>query len=217
MAKYDTVIFDMDGTILDTLDDMTDSVNYVMEKHGFPARTKAEVKNIVGNGVASLVQNALPDGISMQDFNTVLQEYIDHYKSNMFNKTAPFPGIPALLCSLQAKGYNMAVVSNKLHSAVVELNRVFFSETIPVAIGQSEDVHKKPAPDSVFKALKELGASPGKALYVGDSEVDVQTARNAGLVSVGITWGLRDRSVIMDAGADFIIDAPQDLLRILDM
>jgi phosphoglycolate phosphatase len=187
-----------------------------MEKHGYPVRTKDEVKMDVGNGVARLVENSLPCGKNTPDFNAILEEYIVHYKANMFNKTAPFPGIPGLLLSLKKKGYKLAVVSNKLDSAVRELNQKYFSETIRVAIGQSESVKKKPAPDSVFTALRQLGATADQAVYVGDSEVDIKTAQNAGLMSVGVTWGFRDRSVLSEAGADHIIHVPEELLSTLE-
>lgn len=215
MKNFDTIIFDMDGTILDTLGDLTASVNYVLQKRGFPLKTKEDVKKIVGNGVASLVENSLPGAAKTPDFETILQEYITHYKANMFNQTAPFPGVPGLLQTLKEKGYKMAVVSNKMDSAVRELNEIYFSDTIKIAIGLSESVDKKPAPDSVFRALRELGASADGAVYIGDSEVDVKTAQNAGLISIGVTWGFRDRSVLVEAGADHIIDAPEEILDIV--
>lgn len=216
MGNFKTIIFDMDGTILDTLGDLAASVNYVLKKHGFPLKTLDDVRKIVGNGVASLVENSLPDGARTPDFNTILQEYIVHYKANMTVQTAPFPGVPGLLQTLKQRGYKMAVVSNKLHSAVRELNDIYFSDTIKVAIGLSESVNKKPAPDSVFRALRELGAPAEGAIYVGDSEVDVMTAQNAGLPSIGVTWGFRDRSVLVETGADHIADTPEEILAILD-
>jgi phosphoglycolate phosphatase len=215
MKKYDTVVFDMDGTILDTLDDLTDSVNYVMAKHGYPPRTKDEVRSFVGNGITPLLERSLPNG-RISDFDILLSEYVAHYKANMQNKTAPFPGAIPLLQSLKEQGFKMAVVSNKFDHAVRELNKKFFGEYIKIAIGESASVKKKPAPDSVFTALDRLHSTPDRSVYIGDSEVDIKTAQNAGLTSIGVTWGFRDRSVLLDAGADHIIDAPNELLRILE-
>jgi phosphoglycolate phosphatase len=216
MGNFNTVVFDMDGTILDTLGDLTASVNYVLEKRGYPPRTRDEVKEIVGNGVINLLTLSLPEGIMPADFDVMLEEYLAHYKENMHKKTAPFPGILALLKTLREKGYKIAVVSNKMDKAVQSLNQHYFGEYIKVAIGESEGVKRKPAPDSVFKALAELGAFAHSAVYVGDSEVDIKTAQNAGLPSIGVTWGFRDRSVLIEAGADHIINAPEEILGILD-
>lgn len=214
MANYDTVIFDMDGTLLNTLDDLTDSVNFVLDGHGFPKRTREEVRGFVGNGVARLVELSLPNGKG-PDFDILLGEYVAHYKANMQNRTAPYPGILPLLKKLKEKGFKLAVVSNKFDKAVRDLAQKYFGSYISVAIGESDSIKKKPAPDSVFEALRHLRADPAAAVYVGDSEVDIQTAQNAGLLSIGVTWGFRDKSVLSAAGANHIIDTPQDLLDML--
>jgi phosphoglycolate phosphatase len=214
MANYDTVIFDMDGTLLDTLDDLTDSVNFVLDGHGYPKRTREEVRSFVGNGVARLVELSLPNGKD-PDFDILLGEYVAHYKANMQNKTAPYPGIIPLLKKLKERSFRLAVVSNKFDKAVRDLNQKYFGSYISVAIGESDSIKKKPAPDSVFEALRHLHADPAAAVYVGDSEVDIQTAQNAGLLSIGVTWGFRDKSVLSAAGANHIIDTPKDLFEIL--
>lgn len=215
MANYDAVIFDMDGTLLNTLDDIGDSVNYIMDRYGYPERTMDEIRSFVGNGVARLLELSVPEGKANPEFENCLREYMDHYRSNMLNKTAPYAGILELLHALKQKGRSLAIVSNKFDRAVKDLNELFFREYVRVAVGESAAIRKKPAPDSVLKALRELGAAAEKALYVGDSEVDIETARNAGLKSVGVTWGFRDKQVLVDAGADFIIDTPLKLLDIL--
>jgi phosphoglycolate phosphatase len=215
MAKYDTVVFDLDGTTLDTLQDLADSVNFALKSCGFPERTYAHVRRAVGNGVRNLMSQCVPDGLSNPRFEECFEQFRKHYEKNLQNKTAPYPGIMALLQELHVKGYKMAIVSNKLDSAVKKLNKQYFGQMIPVAIGETEHLQRKPAPDSVFQALKELGSLPEKAVYVGDSEVDVLTAKNAGVPCIAVTWGFRDREELEDA--DFIIDEPARLLGILEM
>lgn len=215
MKKYDTVIFDLDGTLLDTLEDLTDSVNFVLALHGFPLRKIEEIRSFVGNGVARLIGLSIPDGINNPQFEKCLSDFRHHYSSNMQNKTGAYNGIMELLEQLSKENYKIAIVSNKFDKAVKELNQCYFQKYIKIAIGESENVSKKPAPDTVFKALEELGSIPGKAVYVGDSEVDVKTARNSGTVCVGVTWGFRSREVLESKGADYIIDKPQELLDII--
>lgn len=215
MASYDTVIFDMDGTLLNTLDDIGDSLNDIMDQYGFPKRTMNEIRYFVGNGVIRLLELALPDGKNNPRFDDCVHDYKAHYHSNMLHKTGPYAGIMELLHALHQKKCRLAIVSNKYDQAVKDLNELFFKDYVRVAVGESEAVRKKPAPDSVIEALKELGASAEKALYVGDSEVDIQTAKNAGLKSIGVTWGFRERHELEEAGADFIIDKPSELLDII--
>lgn len=214
--KFDAVIFDMDGTLLNTLDDLADSVNAMLEGRGYPLRTKEEVRGFVGNGVHALIALSLPDGRENPAFEECLADFIERYKKNLQNKTAPYPGIPELLERLDLLGMKLGVVSNKFDSAVKKINQLYFGNRIPVAVGESENMRKKPAPDSVYAALAEMDAHPGRTLYVGDSEVDVQTAKNAGLPCVGVTWGFRDREVLEREGADWIINKPEELMDILE-
>lgn len=215
MKKYDTVIFDMDGTLLNTLEDLSDSVNFIMEMYGFPRRTVQEIRSFVGNGVARLIELSIPDGRSNPMYEKCLGDYRIHYSKNMQNKTDAYEGIRELLRQLSEQNYKVAIVSNKFDKAVKELNKVYFGEYINVAIGESDNISKKPAPDTVFKALEELGSAPDKAVYVGDSEVDVKTARNSGTTSIGVTWGFRDREVLEQEGADYVIDKPCELIKII--
>jgi haloacid dehalogenase superfamily, subfamily IA, variant 1 with third motif having Dx(3-4)D or Dx(3-4)E len=216
MKKYDTVIFDLDGTLLNTLEDLTDSVNYALKLYGFPCRTIAEVRSFVGNGVARLMELSVPAGLNNPLYEKCLADFRNHYSENMQNKTGTYKGILDLLRQLLKEDYKIAIVSNKFDSAVKGLNQIYFGEYIKVAIGESENVSKKPAPDTVFKALEELCSTADKAVYVGDSEVDVKTAKNSGIICVGVTWGFRDRVVLEQEGADYIIDRPQELLKIID-
>jgi phosphoglycolate phosphatase len=212
---YNTIIFDLDGTLLNTLDDLTDSVNYSLEKHDFPSRTIAEVKSFVGNGVKRLMDLAVPNGTPADMTASCLAMFREHYSKNMRNKTKPYNGIPELLHSLNEKGCKLAIVSNKFDSAVKELCKEYYGEYISVAIGDSPNVLKKPAPDSVYTALSELNSTQNVTLYVGDSDVDVHTAHNAGVKCVGVTWGFRSRELLKEVGADYIIDDPMELLSLI--
>lgn len=216
IKKYDTIIFDLDGTLLDTLEDLTDSVNFALESHGYPKRSIEEIRMFVGNGVRRLIELAVPGGMDDPFYSDCLEANQKHYTENMRNKTAPYKEIIELLKHLKEENYKLAVVSNKFDKAVKGLVREFFGDYIKVAIGESAHISKKPAPDAVFKALEELNASPDKAVYVGDSDVDVKTAKNAGIKCVGVTWGFRDRDVLEKEGADFIIDEPMELMKIID-
>lgn len=215
MKKYDTVIFDLDGTLLDTLEDLAASANFVLTGYGFPARKIEEIRSFVGNGVARLIELAIPDGTNNPQYEQCLADFRHHYAKNMRNKTNPYPGILELLKRLARKNYKLAIVSNKFDMAVKELNRVYFGEYINVAIGESKGVSKKPAPDTVLKALEELGSDVTKAVYIGDSEVDVKTAQNAGILCIGVTWGFRNREVLTREGANYIIDRPEEVLEII--
>ena len=215
MRKYDTVIFDMDGTVLNTLEDLCDSANHALALQGYPERTPEEIRRFVGAGAKRLMELCVPGGQQNSRYEECLQAFRNHYRTHMYNKTKPYPGIPELLQTLQAAGFHMAIVSNKPDPAVRELARHYFSGTIPLAVGEREHIRKKPAPDSVLAVLEELGSSPDRAVLVGDSGIDIQTAKNAGLVSVGVTWGFRDRSELEAEGADHIIDRPDALICIL--
>ena len=199
--RYDTVIFDLDGTLLDTLEDLTDSANAAAVQFGFPIRTKQEICSFVGNGIRRLIQRLLPNGEETPEFNEVLQFFLKYYGEHCMEKTKPYQGIPELHHMLKKKGYNVAIVSNKADFAVKRLRDVYFGELVPVAIGDREGVRKKPAPDSVFEALKELGAESARAVYVGDSDVDILTAANAGLDCLAVSWGFRDRGFLLEHGA----------------
>lgn len=205
------VIFDLDGTLLNTLEDLRDSTNYALEKFGFPTRTLNEVRNFVGNGLKMLIARAVPSGTEASVIDAVLQEMKRHYAENYHNRTQPYDGIEALLRRLKAENYSMAIVSNKADSVVALLRKLYFDSLIPVAVGETESVSRKPAPDMVYEGLRRLGLPNVKAIYVGDSEVDLQTARNAGLPCLSVTWGFRSEQQLRDAGAKHLISTPQAL------
>ena len=172
MSKINTVIFDMDGTVLNTLDDLTTSVNYTMEKFGFPQRTLDEYRRAFGSGIRRAIELTVPEGTSQEVIDEMVPVFKEHYDVHCLDKTGPYVGIIELMRELKKRGYKMAIVSNKIDSAVKELNQKFFSEVIEVAIGEQDGIKRKPAPDMVVKAMDELGSSAEEAVYIGDSEVD---------------------------------------------
>lgn len=209
--KYKAILFDMDGTLLDTLTDMADAVNHILSVHGWPLRTTEEVRAFVGNGARRLMERAVPPEVTGGDFEAVLTEYRDWYQSHNCVATAPYPGIPALLRTLAAAGVRIAVVSNKPDATTRALAEKFFPGVL--ALGQREDVPPKPDPTLVRRALAQLTVSAADAVYVGDSEVDVSTARNAGLPLVAVSWGFRSRRTLTEAGAETIADTAAELLE----
>lgn len=216
MAHINTVIFDLDGTLLNTLDDLADAVNYALAQYGYPVRPLAEIREFVGNGVRNLLERSVPGGLEDPKYEACLGTFQDYYSQNMQKKTCPYQDIPELLEKLTAAGMKMAIVSNKFDKAVKELNRQYFGDCIGVAIGESARIHKKPAPDCVFEAMQELHADAHSAIYVGDSEVDVRTARNAGIPCVGVTWGFRDKEILEKEEAEYIIEHPMELMDVLE-
>ena len=212
--SYDTYIFDLDGTLLDTLQDLATSVNYALRQHRMPEHSIDDVRRFVGNGVRKLMERAIPDGDANPDFEATFATFREHYMVHSLDTTKPYPGIMDALAELKARGCRLAVVSNKMMAATVELCKYFFPETIEVAIGENEaeGIRKKPAPDTVFAALKQLGVSGDNAVYVGDSDVDLATARNSGLPCISVLWGFRDREFLLDHGATTFITSPKELL-----
>ena len=208
----DTVIFDLDGTLLNTLDDLTDSVNYALRQMGCPERTKEEVRMAVGNSLNYLIEKVLPDGHTEQDHAKCKTIYAEHYRGNMQNKTAPYAGVEQMLQSLNEAGLKMAVVSNKSDEFTKTLVAQLFGRYIPIAVGQVDSRARKPAPDGVLYALELLQSDKANAVYVGDSEVDALTAQNAGLPCIGCLWGFRDRETLTNAGVTVMIESPTELL-----
>ena len=211
MMKYKAVLFDMDGTLLDTLADMVSAVNHILSVHGWPLRTTEEVRAFVGNGARKLMERALPPDVTGDAFEALLEEYRQWYEAHACVKTAPYPGVPAVLAALHRAGVRCAVVSNKPDGATRELAARFFPG-LP-AFGQRDGIPAKPAPDMVYHALAELGVEASAAAYVGDSEVDVALARNAGLPLIAVSWGFRGREALEEAGAALVVDDAATLLE----
>ena len=215
MNRINTVVFDMDGTVLDTLDDLTASVNHVLGRYGLPARTREDYRRFFGSGIRYALRQAVPPEVSEERIDEMLPIFKAHYDQHCLDRTRPYPGILELMEALKARGCRMAIVSNKIDSAVKELNARFFSDYVSVAIGEKPGVRRKPAPDMVLAALEELGATRAEAVYVGDSEVDLQTARNADLPCVAVLWGFRDRAFLAENGAGTFAETPMDVAAIL--
>lgn len=211
MHKYKTYIFDLDGTLLSTLADLAASTNYALRTHHMPERSLDEVRRFVGNGVKKLMERAIPDGLNNPLFEETFATFRQHYMQHNLDTTQPYPGIMQLLEQLKAEGKNIAVVSNKFYAATRELCRHFFGDLVPVAIGEREDIRKKPAPDTVIEALRELGVDKEYAVYIGDSDVDIMTAKNSGMPCVSVLWGFRDKEFLLEHGATTLISQPEEM------
>ena len=211
---YKTYIFDLDGTLLDTLGDLAASVNYALRTHGMPEHSVDDVRRFVGNGVRLLMERAVPNGAQNPRFDEAFATFRDYYMQHSLDTTRPYAGIPETLAALRAQGCRIAVVSNKMMAATQELCRHFFPDTVEVAIGEheAEGICKKPAPDTVYAALRDLGVGQEGAVYVGDSDVDILTAHNAGLPCISVLWGFRDRDFLIQHGAETFVSAPRELL-----
>lgn len=215
MKKYETVVFDMDGTLLDTLEDLADAVNYALREMGMPERTIEEVRHFVGNGVKRLIELAVPDGMNNPAFEETLAKFKQYYGIHCNDKTKAYDGVLPLLRELKEEGYALAIVSNKPDFAVKELSEIYFEGIVPVAIGEMEGVAKKPAPDMVNKALKELGKPAQTAVYVGDSEVDVMTAKNSNLPCISVLWGFRGEEFLRSQGATQFAKTAEEVKKYL--
>lgn len=210
-----TVIFDLDGTLLNTLEDLTDSVNRIMCLHGFPERTINEIKSFIGNGIPTLIRRSVPKGTSEETAKICTAEMKEYYKGHARIKTEPYDGIKELLDELKNRGIKTAVVTNKAEPAAKILCDEIFGDVFSAVIGDNGVDRLKPAPDNVLRAIKLLNARKEDILYVGDSDVDMVTAHNAGLTSVGVAWGFRDSGVLLENGAKHIINTPHELLKLL--
>lgn len=215
MKQYNTYIFDLDGTLLDTLDDLTAAVNYALRQHGMPEHTREEVRHMVGNGVRLLMVRAVPDGDKNPRFDDAFRTFREYYMEHSLDTTRPYDGIPELLAALRQQGKRVAVVSNKFYAATRELCRHFFVDTVEVAIGEheAEGIRKKPAPDTVNEAFRQLGVGRDNAVYVGDSDVDLQTAANSGLPCISVLWGFRDQTFLEAHGATTFARNPGEILQ----
>lgn len=212
---YRAVIFDMDGTILDTLDDMAASINAALAEEGFPPRTVDEVRRFVGNGNHKLAERAVPAGTDGEAVERVFRAFHRHYRAHCADRTRVYDGIPALLLRLRGRGVRTAVVSNKADYAVQALAARYFPGLFDCAAGESASVRRKPAPDGVLSVLSALGVPKEEAVYVGDSEVDMETAENAGLPCISVTWGFRPRTFLLARGARLLADSADELEALL--
>ena len=213
---YKVYIFDLDGTLLDTLTDLAASTNYALREHGMPEHSVDDVRRFVGNGVRKLMERAVPDGADNPLFDEAFATFRQHYMEHDLDTTRPYDGVPEMLATLKSRGCRIAVVSNKMMAATQELCQHFFPDTVEVAIGEheAEGIRKKPAPDTVYAALSALGVTKDHAVYVGDSDVDIATARHAGLPCISVLWGFRDRDFLLHHGATTLVTIPSELCEL---
>jgi phosphoglycolate phosphatase len=214
--RYKNYICDLDGTLLNTIDDLREAVNFALRENRLPLRTHAEVLSFVGNGIRLLIERAMPsDGDKHPKFDAVFDSFRAYYAIHCEDKTAPYDGILEMLRALKEDGCKIAVVSNKVDSAVQKLMPVYFGDLIDVAVGENEaaGIRKKPAPDAVFYAMERLGATKEDSVFIGDSEVDYQTAVNAGLPCISVLWGFRTREFLEGYGASDFVTDPDEIVR----
>ena len=214
--KPTTYIFDLDGTLLNTLEDLSSSVNHAMEQCHYPTHSIEKVREMVGNGVRRLIERAVPEGTSADDTQRALSIFQEYYLAHNEDKTQPYDGIIPMLKELKKRGYKIAVVSNKFDKATKALCKKYFPGLIDVAIGENESqgIRKKPHPDMVSLALRQLLSSAGEAIYIGDSEVDIATAQNSGLHCISVLWGFRTKSFLLGNGAKILVDKPSDIIHL---
>ena len=211
MIPYETIIFDLDGTLLNTLGDLTDAVNHTLRKHGYPLRSEGEIRQFLGDGSRELIARSLPQKVEDADFEKIHDDYLAWYTAHSRIRTAPYEGIPELLNELKKAGVKIAVVSNKGHDQVQDLTAEHFPG-MDAVVGERPGIRRKPWPDSVLEVIKTLSADPKTTALVGDSEVDVRTARAAGITAVAVGWGFRDEDVLKKESPDVFINSPMELL-----
>lgn len=209
------ILFDLDGTLLDTLDDLEDAVNVTMAAFGWPLRSREEVRSFVGNGVGSLVAQAIPAGLDKAAGEAALEFLRTYYAAHSGDAAVPYPGVTELLHTLNKRGIPMAVVTNKPEGPALRLAEQHFPGLFAAVVGECSDRPRKPAPDMPLYALKQMGLDPEDVVYVGDSEVDIRTARSAGIPVMSVTWGFRDREDLEKLEPDWLIDRPEELLELL--
>lgn len=210
------VIFDLDGTLLNTLGDLRAATNHALEVRGLPPHSMEEIRQFIGNGIRLLICRAMPEGTPEAEIDAALDDFKAYYAAHIHDRTVPYDGIPQLLTALRKRGIKVAVLSNKIDSALQQLIEYFFPGKTDVVFGEHVGVPRKPDPTSCRMVMQQLGVQPEQVLYVGDSGTDMQTAKNAGLYAVGVTWGFRSKEVLLEYGADILVHRPEQILQILD-
>lgn len=214
---YSAVVFDLDGTLLDTLDDLWAAVNAALREFSLPTRTREEVRGFVGNGIVKLMERSVGQA-EKELFDGALEAFKRYYGAHCEDNTKPYEGIVELLSTLKAKGIRTAVVSNKADFAVKKLAKGYFDGLLEYAVGENEEagIRKKPAPDSLLAVMQSMGAGTDSTVYIGDSEVDIQTAKNAGVDCISVTWGFKDRAFLIENGATLFADTPKEILSLIE-
>lgn len=212
--KYNTVIYDLDGTLLYTLEDLMNSVNYALDHYGYPHRNIDEIRRFIGNGVAVLMKRSAPENCPQEEVDIMLNIFRPHYLEHMYDTTGPYEGVIDMMKEIHTAGIKTAIVSNKLDPAVKELDKMFFRGLTELAVGAPSHA-KKPDPTSVLECIDNLGSTIEHSIYIGDTDVDIETAHNAGIKCVGVSWGFRGREFLEKNNCDYIIDRPEELLPLL--
>ncbi|MBQ8182660.1 MAG: HAD family hydrolase [Clostridia bacterium] len=213
--KFDTAIFDLDGTILNTLADLRDSVNFALVKNGLPERSTEEIRSFVGNGIRLLIERAVPESTECDVVDKCFLDFKEHYKFNSDNKTKPYNGVTELLKELKKSGIKLALVSNKADFAVQGLVNKYFPDIFGFVTGEKDNIRRKPCPDSVFAAMEYLGSDRNNTVYIGDSEVDIETSKNSRIACVAVTWGFRDKDILIGLNPEYIVDTPEQITEIM--
>ena len=213
---YDAYIFDLDGTLLNTLPDLARLTNMVLEERNWPQRTVEEVLSFVGHGGRYLLSRAIPAGTPDELLDEVFARWRELYPAYGHAMTKPYEGIPEVLDALKERGAKLAVLSNKFDAAVGQVIAEHFPGVFDIARGECEEIPRKPDPAGLRMVMRQLGVAPERVAYVGDSVTDVRTALNAGLDCVGVLWGFRDRQLLLDTGAKYIAAVPDDVLRVAE-
>ncbi|MCI6160298.1 MAG: HAD family hydrolase [Prevotellaceae bacterium] len=212
MKEYQNYIFDLDGTLLNTLQDLTASTNYALRTWNMPEHSVDDIRRFVGNGVKLLMQRAVPNGLDNPHFEEAYRTFREHYLEHSLDTTQPYPGIMQMLGTLKESGKGIAVVSNKFNAATQDLCHHFFGDYVTVAVGEREGIRKKPAPDTVIEAMRQMEAMVKNSVYIGDSDVDVAVARNSGLPCISVLWGFRDKEFLMENGATVFVEKPEEVV-----
>lgn len=213
--KYKLIVFDMDGTILDTLEDLKNSMNHTLKLHQMPERTLDEIRSFVGNGIRRLIELAVVKDTPVDKIDIIQKDFMKHYEIHCADFTRPYDGINNLIKELRNRGYKTAVVSNKADAAVLDLCAQYFPGLFDLAIGERPEIAKKPAADMVNLALKQLHIPKEDAVYIGDSDVDVATAKNSNLDMIAVDWGFRTREFLTEQGAEVIVSKPEEILKLV--
>lgn len=213
--KKTTIIFDLDGTLLNSLDDLHTCINNALAKYGYPTRTKEEIKSFVGNGIKNAFIRALPERVKDSEVNKIINYFRLYYKNNMQNLTNPYDGVIELLKKLKSNGYKLAIVSNKYNDEVNQLSEKFFGNLIDIAVGEGDGIKRKPNIDGVLKAVKSLNSNISETIFVGDSDVDILTAKNANIECISVLWGYRKKEFLIEKGATIFAETPKDIEKIL--
>ena len=211
LMKYDTVIFDLDGTLLDTLDDLTDGVNHALTNFGYPLADREQIRARLGYGSGYLIAMSVPGGRDCPNYQAVFDDYLEYYRAHSSDKTRPYPGTLELLSALNECGVRCAIVSNKPDSAAAELGKRWFDGLVKTTVGEREGIRRKPAPDSLLEVMAQLGARRLHTVYIGDSEVDIETAAAAGVDCISVTWGFRTPEQLVKSGASLLVSSMDDL------